>query len=219
MNYNCYNEPAAVSPNIGIYRDMHGLIFETSISLLAGSTRQSLPRRTHLGHNATRFKNHGRNYSTRKHNQPGCNTQHLLHVPGTGAKQFANPTPKMDFSLCCLNQRPSPRSPLHIQPSQCTVHGQSLRSTTRQGGNRQVRPRTPLTSTITYGFCDLTCFSDKTPQSRRRATEKNKFATAKKTGAAAAAATATATATTAATAATGTAAPVDQPLKRWKQPC
>ena len=48
VNYNCFNEPAAVSPNIGIYRDMHGLIFETSISLLAGSTRQLLPNRTRM---------------------------------------------------------------------------------------------------------------------------------------------------------------------------
>ena len=39
MNYNCFNEPFAVSPYRSLYRDMHGLIFETSIWLLAGSTR------------------------------------------------------------------------------------------------------------------------------------------------------------------------------------
>ena len=39
VNYNCFNEPFAVSPYRGLYWDMHGLIFETSIWLLAGSTR------------------------------------------------------------------------------------------------------------------------------------------------------------------------------------
>ena len=34
-----FNEPFAVSPYWGLYLDMHGLIFETSIWLLAGSTR------------------------------------------------------------------------------------------------------------------------------------------------------------------------------------
>ena len=38
-NYNCFNEPFAVSPFRSLYWDMHGLIFETSIWLLAGSTR------------------------------------------------------------------------------------------------------------------------------------------------------------------------------------
>ena len=38
-NDNCFNEPFAVSPYKGLYLDMHGLIFETSIWLLAGSTR------------------------------------------------------------------------------------------------------------------------------------------------------------------------------------
>ena len=39
VNYNCFNEPFAVSPYKDLYWDMHGLIFETSIWLLAGSTR------------------------------------------------------------------------------------------------------------------------------------------------------------------------------------
>ena len=39
INYNCFNEPFAVSPYKGLYLDMHGLIFETSIWSLAGSTR------------------------------------------------------------------------------------------------------------------------------------------------------------------------------------
>jgi hypothetical protein len=39
INYNCFNEPFAVSPYRSLYWDMHGLIFETSIWLLAGSTR------------------------------------------------------------------------------------------------------------------------------------------------------------------------------------
>ena len=39
INYNCFNEPFAVSPYKSLYWDMHGLIFETSIWLLAGSTR------------------------------------------------------------------------------------------------------------------------------------------------------------------------------------
>ena len=39
INYNCFNEPFAVSPYRNLYWDMHGLIFETSIWLLAGSTR------------------------------------------------------------------------------------------------------------------------------------------------------------------------------------
>lgn len=39
INYSCYNEPFAVSPTSGLYWDMHGLIFETSIWPLAGSTR------------------------------------------------------------------------------------------------------------------------------------------------------------------------------------
>ena len=39
VNYNCCNEPFAVSQCEGLYWDMHGLIFETSIWLLAGSTR------------------------------------------------------------------------------------------------------------------------------------------------------------------------------------
>ena len=37
--YNWYNEPFAASPKISLNSDMHGLIFETSIWLLAGSTR------------------------------------------------------------------------------------------------------------------------------------------------------------------------------------
>ena len=39
INDNCFNEPFAVSPFKSLYWDMHGLIFETSIWLLAGSTR------------------------------------------------------------------------------------------------------------------------------------------------------------------------------------
>ena len=39
VSYNCFNEPFAVSPCKDLYWDMHGLIFETSIWLLAGSTR------------------------------------------------------------------------------------------------------------------------------------------------------------------------------------
>ena len=39
INYNCFNEPFAVSPDRSLHWDMHGLIFETSIWLLAGSTR------------------------------------------------------------------------------------------------------------------------------------------------------------------------------------
>ena len=39
INDNCFNEPFAVSPCKSLYWDMHGLIFETSIWLLAGSTR------------------------------------------------------------------------------------------------------------------------------------------------------------------------------------
>ena len=39
VNYNCFNEPFAVSPYRSLYWDMHGLIFETTIWLLAGSTR------------------------------------------------------------------------------------------------------------------------------------------------------------------------------------
>ena len=39
INYNCFNEPFAVSPYKSLHWDMHGLIFETSIWLLAGSTR------------------------------------------------------------------------------------------------------------------------------------------------------------------------------------
>ena len=39
VDYNCFNEPFAVSPCKDLYWDMHGLIFETSIWLLAGSTR------------------------------------------------------------------------------------------------------------------------------------------------------------------------------------
>ena len=39
INYNCFNEPFAVLPCEDLYWDMHGLIFETSIWLLAGSTR------------------------------------------------------------------------------------------------------------------------------------------------------------------------------------
>ena len=39
INYNCFNEPFAVLPCKSWYWDMHGLIFDTSIWLLAGSTR------------------------------------------------------------------------------------------------------------------------------------------------------------------------------------
>ena len=39
INYNWFNEPFAVSQYKCLYLDMHGLIFETSIWLLAGSTR------------------------------------------------------------------------------------------------------------------------------------------------------------------------------------
>ena len=38
-NYNCFTELFAVSPYKSLYLHMHGLIFETSIWLLAGSTR------------------------------------------------------------------------------------------------------------------------------------------------------------------------------------
>ena len=38
-NLDWFNEPFAVSPYKGVNLDMHGLIFETSIWLLAGSTR------------------------------------------------------------------------------------------------------------------------------------------------------------------------------------
>ena len=39
INYGCCNEPFAASPFKGLCLDMHGLIFETSVWLLAGSTR------------------------------------------------------------------------------------------------------------------------------------------------------------------------------------
>ena len=39
INYNWFNEPFAVSLYKCLYLDMHGLIFKTSIWLLAGSTR------------------------------------------------------------------------------------------------------------------------------------------------------------------------------------
>ena len=39
VDYNWYNEPFAVSLYNCLYLDMHGLIFETSVWLLAGSTR------------------------------------------------------------------------------------------------------------------------------------------------------------------------------------
>ena len=39
ISYNCFTEPFAVLPYGNLYWDMHGLIFETSIWLLAGSTR------------------------------------------------------------------------------------------------------------------------------------------------------------------------------------
>ena len=42
VHYNCFNEPFAVSQDERLYWDMHGLIFETSIWLLAGSTRYQL---------------------------------------------------------------------------------------------------------------------------------------------------------------------------------
>ena len=48
INYNCFNEPFAVSPYRSLYWDMHGLIFETSIWLLAGSTRCVLHHRQHM---------------------------------------------------------------------------------------------------------------------------------------------------------------------------
>ena len=47
INCNCFNEPFAVSPYESLYWDMHGLIFETSIWLLAGSTRL-IHHRSHL---------------------------------------------------------------------------------------------------------------------------------------------------------------------------
>ena len=39
INYNWFNEPFAVSQYKCLYLDMHGLVFKTSIWLLAGSTR------------------------------------------------------------------------------------------------------------------------------------------------------------------------------------
>ena len=48
INYNCFNEPFAVSPYRSLYWDMHGLIFETSIWLLAGSTRFVCRQRTEV---------------------------------------------------------------------------------------------------------------------------------------------------------------------------
>jgi len=39
INYNCFNEPFAVLLCCYLNLDMHGLIFETSIWLLAESTR------------------------------------------------------------------------------------------------------------------------------------------------------------------------------------
>ena len=42
VNYNCVNLPFAVSPYRSLYWDMHGLVFKTSIWLLAGSTRLQL---------------------------------------------------------------------------------------------------------------------------------------------------------------------------------
>ena len=39
LNYNCYNEPFTDSSYKDLFWHMHGLIFETSIWLLAGSTR------------------------------------------------------------------------------------------------------------------------------------------------------------------------------------
>ena len=63
INYNWYNEPFAVFKVKELYLDMHGLIFETSVWLLAGSTR-SLPSKAdraetwmiHRRHGAMRFE-------------------------------------------------------------------------------------------------------------------------------------------------------------------
>ena len=48
INYNCFNEPFAVVPYKNLHWDMHGLIFETSIWLLAGSTRLQREPDSHI---------------------------------------------------------------------------------------------------------------------------------------------------------------------------
>lgn len=84
INYNWFNEPFAVSPYKDLYLDMHGLIFETSVWLLAESTRllssycfsksrcsikttnQERPVYSiaHNSHNATSFSNIGNTNKT-----------------------------------------------------------------------------------------------------------------------------------------------------------
>ena len=59
INYNCFNEPFAVSPYKSLHWDMHGLIFETSIWLLAGSTRL-LPNQHNLQHHKDTERSAGR---------------------------------------------------------------------------------------------------------------------------------------------------------------
>ena len=59
INDNCFNEPFAVSPCRSLYWDMHGLIFETSIWLLAGSTRLILCHRRKGSRETPRLPSHG----------------------------------------------------------------------------------------------------------------------------------------------------------------
>lgn len=48
INYNCFNEPFAVLLCSYLYLDMHGLVFETSIWLLAESTRYYMGTQYHI---------------------------------------------------------------------------------------------------------------------------------------------------------------------------
>ena len=70
VNYSCYNEPFAVSRLDRLYLDMHGLIFEISTSVQAGSTRYLIDTRQWVLY--TR-------YTTRAPDSPWVKRRHIAY--------------------------------------------------------------------------------------------------------------------------------------------
>ena len=124
INYNWYNEPFAVSSVKFLYLDMHGLIFETSVWLLAESTRL-LSSIVLLSNKSTTTERH-------KHQTHRCVC--FVFPAYSSCPRFAvqnNLQMRLNTSTRCLLHQPSnssvsssniPWVPRHTNPAQTSMY-------------------------------------------------------------------------------------------------
>ncbi len=168
INFNCFNEPFAVWPRKGSYWDMHGLILETSIWPLAGSTRlmelYTIRAVKHL-YGKQRCKTSDNRHSQMKtwtYKSDACSipNQRLpisfhhendlpsdLFINGT---QSSNPTPWKRMAL-------ETRTPNNTHPrSRRTAPQESGDNSTEHGGMLKPKSETPKKKRPSHPYVDKT---------------------------------------------------------------